>query len=66
MDQEILKQFEQQNAKLDTIQRSVEKIRKKLFLRFIINTLLFILPFIGIAVSIPWLIDLFTPLCRTP
>lgn len=66
MDQEILHRFEQQDRKLEAIQQSIEKVRKQIFLRFVINTILFILPFIGIAISVPWIINLFTPLCRVP
>lgn len=64
MDQDIREKFEEQNKKIDAIWHSVEKIRKQLFWRSVVNTILFLLPLVGIAISIPWLIDFFNPLSR--
>ncbi len=64
MDQDIIEKFEEQDKKLSAIWNSVEKIRRHLFWKSVINTLLFLLPLIGIAISIPWLINFLTPLSR--
>lgn len=64
MDREISEQFERQNEKLEAIQRSVDRIRKQLLWKSIVNAILFILPLIGIAISIPWLINIIAPIER--
>jgi len=64
MDQDILDRFESQDKKLDDIQRTVSRIYKQLFWKSVISTILFLLPLIGIAISIPWLINIITPIER--
>jgi len=53
MDQEILKKFEEQDAKLDAIYRSVEKTRKYFMATLIITVVMIVLPLIGLVFIIP-------------
>lgn len=57
MDDELRARLDAQDAELATIQHSVEKIRKQLFWKSVFGTVLFLLPLIGIAALIPWLLD---------
>jgi hypothetical protein len=57
MESEILEKIKEQDAKLDAIYRSVEKTRKYLFWKMVFSILLFILPLIGLAFVIPWLLE---------
>lgn len=59
MDDEIRARFDAQEAKLSAIQISIEKIRKQLFWKSVFGTLLFLLPLVGLAALIPWLLDTF-------
>lgn len=66
MDQEIEERFKSQDEKLDAIQQSIEKIRKQLFWKTVTNVILFLLPVIGIAALVPWLMDTFTSIIPLP
>lgn len=58
MDQEILERFERQDIELAAIRSGVDKIRRRLLWSSIINTLLFVVPLIGLVAIIPWFLDI--------
>ncbi|HLN18905.1 MAG TPA: hypothetical protein VK255_01915 [Patescibacteria group bacterium] len=60
MDEEILKKFEEQNAKIDAIYESTEKTRKYILWHLIINIAVIILPLLGLAIAIPWFLKTLT------
>jgi fatty acid desaturase len=60
MDQEILKKFEEQDAKLDAIYQSVEKMRKYFLWTLIVAVATIILPIIGLIAIIPWFLKIMT------
>lgn len=60
MDDELRARLDAQDAQLAAIQRSVEKIRKHLFWKSVFGILLLLLPLIGLAALIPWLLDTLT------
>lgn len=60
MDQEILKKFEEQDAKLDAIYQSVEKMRKYFLWTLIVTVAAIILPIIGLIAIIPWFLKIMT------
>ena len=60
MDDELRARLDTQDAELAVIRQSVEKIRKQLFWKSVFGTVLFLLPLIGIAALIPWLLDTLT------
>ena len=66
MEQDILDRFESQDKKLDAIQHTVNRIYKQLFWKSVINTILFLLPLIGIAISVPWLINILSSVPKVP
>ena len=53
MEQEILKKFAEQDAKLDAIYRSVERTRAYFRWTLIITVIVIILPLIGLVFVIP-------------
>ena len=60
MDDEIRARLDAQDTELAAIRQSVEKIRKQLFWKSVFGTVLFLLPLIGLAALIPWLLDTLT------
>ena len=58
MDQEILKKFEEQEAKLDAIYQSVEKMRKYFLWTLYMTIATIVLPIIGLIVIIPWFLKI--------
>ena len=60
MDQEILKKLEAQEAKIDDIYRSVEKMRKYFLWTLIITAVVIILPLIGLVFVIPQFMSSYT------
>jgi len=56
MEEEILKRMKAQEEKIDQIYRSVEKTRKYFLWTLLATVIMFILPFLGIIVAIPWFI----------
>jgi len=56
MEEEILKRMRAQEEKIDQIYRSVEKTRKYFLWTLLATVIMFILPFLGIIVAIPWFI----------
>jgi hypothetical protein len=54
MDQDIQKKFEEQEAKLDAIYKSIEKMRKYFLWTLYVTIATIILPIIGLIVIIPW------------
>ncbi|PIU08380.1 MAG: hypothetical protein COZ85_01490 [Candidatus Moranbacteria bacterium CG_4_8_14_3_um_filter_34_16] len=56
MEEEILKRMKVQEEKIDQIYRSVEKTRKYFLWTLLATIIMFILPFLGIIVAIPWFI----------
>jgi len=56
MEEEILKRMKVQEEKIDQIYRSVEKTRKYFLWTLLATVIMFILPFLGIIVAIPWFI----------
>lgn len=66
MDDDIRRRFEEQEKKLDAIQQSIERVRKQLFWKTVTNVILFLLPVIGIAALIPWLMNTLTSIIPLP
>lgn len=60
MDQDILKKFEEQDAKLDNIYKSVERMRKYFMWTLIITVLTIVLPLLALIVVIPWFLKIMT------
>jgi len=60
MDEDILKNFEEQNKKLDQIYRSVESTRKYFLWTLIITVAVIVLPLIGILILIPHIISIYS------
>ncbi len=60
MDPEIRSQFALLNQKLDAVRTAVEKTRRYIFWSGVAQLLLIVLPLIGLAVAIPWLISTLT------
>lgn len=60
MNDEIRARLDAQDTELAAIRQSVEKIRKQLFWKSVFGTVLFLLPLIGLAALIPWLLDTLT------
>jgi flagellar basal body-associated protein FliL len=60
MDPEILKKFEEQEAKLEAVYNSVEKTRKYILWHLIINIVVIVLPIIGLVIAIPWFLKIMT------
>ena len=60
MDEDILKNFEEQNKKLDQIHRSVESTRKYFLWTLIITAVVIVLPLIGLLVLIPQIIKIYS------
>lgn len=60
MDQEIQQKFEQQDKKLDAIYKSVEKMRKYFLWTLIVSIAVIVLPLIGLAIMIPWILNTYT------
>jgi hypothetical protein len=58
MDPEILKKLEEQDAKLDAVYKSTEKTRKYILWHLIINIVIIVLPLIGLALIIPWFLNI--------
>lgn len=56
MDQEILKKFEEQDAKLDAIYKSIEKMRKYFLWTLYVTIATIVLPLIAALVMIPWML----------
>jgi hypothetical protein len=60
MEQEILKKIESNEAKIDEVYKSVEKIRKYMLWTAIITVALIVLPAIGLVFVIPQFLDTYT------
>ncbi len=53
MEQEILNKIQEQAAKIDSIYKSVEQVRKYFKWTFILSLVFFVLPLIGLIFLIP-------------
>ncbi|GBE16730.1 hypothetical protein BMS3Abin15_00552 [bacterium BMS3Abin15] len=60
MEQEILKKLEEQEVKLQSIQVSIDKMRRYFFWTLIISIAVVVLPLIGIIAIIPWFLKVIT------
>lgn len=60
MDPELIKRLEQQEEKIEKIYQSVEKTRKYIFWTFVFNMVVFVLPLIGLVITIPWFLRVLT------
>lgn len=60
MDQEMLKKFEEQEAKIDAIYKSVEKTRKYFLWTLIIAIVTVVFPLIALIAVIPWFLKIIT------
>jgi len=54
MEQDIQKKFEEQETKLDSIYKSVERMRKYFLWTLIVTVATIVLPLIGLMIAIPW------------
>ena len=57
MDQELLARLDAHDKKLDAIYVSTEKTRKYFLWTLIMSLIMFVLPIIGLAVAIPFLLS---------
>lgn len=55
MNEDITSRLGVQDKKLDAIYRSVEKTRKYFLWTLVTTIVLFVLPLIGLAILLPWL-----------
>jgi CHASE3 domain sensor protein len=60
MDQEILEKLSQQEAKLEQVYKSVERMRKYFLWSVIITVMTIVLPILGLIVIIPWFLKIIT------
>ncbi len=60
MDQDILQKFEEQNKKLDSIEKSVKRIQSYFFWGAIITVALFVIPLIGLLFAVPKFLDTYS------
>jgi hypothetical protein len=60
MENEILKKLEEQDEKIDAIWKSVEKTRKYFLTTIILTVAMTVLPLIGLAIAIPFLLNTFS------
>lgn len=60
MDQDIQKKFEEQEAKLDAIYKSIEKMRKYFLWTLYVTIATIVLPLIAAVVMIPWILKVMT------
>ncbi|QQS61372.1 MAG: hypothetical protein IPN70_00345 [Candidatus Moraniibacteriota bacterium] len=56
-EEELTQKLDAIEKKIDIIEQEVHKVRKHLMTRFIISLILFVLPIIAIAFSVPFLLD---------
>lgn len=59
MEKEILEKLEDQDKKLDEIRRSLERMRRYFFWKFIITVIIITLPIIGVSFFIPKILNAF-------
>lgn len=59
MENEVLEKIKEQDAKLDAIWKSVEKMRKRSLIVFWVTVVLLILPLIGFVFVIPRFLDVY-------
>ena len=59
MENELLEKIKEQDAKLDAIWKSVEKMRKRSLIVFWVTVILLVLPLIGFIVVIPRFLDVY-------
>ncbi len=57
MDKELLERFRVQEKKLDEINRSLERMRRYFFWKFVATVVIIILPIIGVSFLIPKLLS---------
>lgn len=60
MDQELLKKLEAQEVKIDSMSKSVEKIRKYFLIMTWITIIAIVLPMIGLVFAVPAFISSYT------
>ncbi|MDP3779361.1 MAG: hypothetical protein Q8R30_04955 [bacterium] len=60
MDQDILQKFEEQNKRLDAVERAVNKIHSYFFWAALVSIALFVLPLIGLLFAIPRFLDTYS------
>lgn len=60
MEQDILKKIEEQDAKLDAIYKSVERMRKYFLWTMYVTIATIVLPLIGLAIVLPWFLKTIT------
>lgn len=60
MDQEILKKLEAEDAKLDAIHQSIEKMRKYFLWTLVITIAVIVLPLVGLLLVAPQFIATYT------
>lgn len=61
---EIREELKEQKKLIKEIKEDIKKIKRFYFTSLIIKALLIILPLIGLAVSIPWIIDYYKDLAN--
>ena len=59
-DEKILKQFAEQKAELDIIQKDVKRIKSYFFWTAVVSIVLFIVPLIGLVIVIPFYLQTIT------
>lgn len=59
MENELLEKIKAQDAKLDAIWKSVEKMRKRSLIIFWVTVILLVLPLIGLVFVIPRSLDIY-------
>lgn len=57
MEEEIIKKLEEQEKKIEAIWISVEKTRKYFLFTMISSIIMFVLPLIGLAIAIPFMLS---------
>ncbi len=58
--EELIQKLEQQEQQLNEIHATVKKLKKYFLTTIIISILTFLLPLIGVVVSLPWIIKTLT------
>ncbi len=57
---ELIQKLERQEQQLNEIHATVKKLKKYFLITIIISVLTFLLPLIGIVISLPWIIKTLT------
>jgi cation transport ATPase len=60
MEEQILQKLEEQTAAIEKMQKTVDQLRKYFLWTLVITIVTVILPIIGLAILIPWLLQSMT------